>query len=237
MINILHTNDFHGTLTDQRVDQLRPMREAADLYFDTGDAIRAGNLSIPLSPEAAWPRLASLNCSASVLGNRESHPIEAAFLAKLAGVSHPILCANLRRKDGSSPFPESIVLSVGSIRVGVFGVMVPIVTERMASRAVSAYIWDQPIPTAQRVVAALRPSVDLLIALTHIGYGRDRELAEAVPGIDIILGGHSHTVLNEPIRVNDTEICQGGSHARYVGVYHWDNGTLSGGLVPLKDAS
>jgi 2',3'-cyclic-nucleotide 2'-phosphodiesterase (5'-nucleotidase family) len=105
----------------------------------------------------------------------------------------------------------------------------------MASRAVSAYIWDQPIPTAQRIVAELRPKVDLLIALTHIGYGQDQELAEACPGIDIILGGHSHTVLKEPVRVNDTEICQGGSHGRYAGVYHWENGRLSGGLVPLKD--
>ena len=237
MINILHTNDFHGTLDERKMDQLRDLRQAADLFFDTGDAIRAGNLAVPLSPEAAWPQLASLNCSASVLGNRESHPIEAAFLAKLAGVSHPILCANLHRKDGSLLFPESMVVTVGSIRVGIFGLMVPIVTERMASRAVSAYIWDQPVPTAQRVVAELRPKVDLLIALTHIGYGRDRELAQAVPGIDIILGGHSHTVLNEPVRVNDTEIRQGGSHGRYAGVYHWDNGRLSGGLVPLKDAS
>jgi 2',3'-cyclic-nucleotide 2'-phosphodiesterase (5'-nucleotidase family) len=237
MINILHTNDFHGTLNAQKVEQLREMRKAADLYFDTGDAIRAGNLAVPLSPEAAWPNLASLDCSASVLGNRESHPIEAAFMAKLAGVSHPILCANLRRKEGGCPFPSSMIFKVGSKRVGVFGLMVPIVTERMASRAVSAYLWDQPIPTAQRVVVELRPNVDLLIALTHIGYSRDRELAEAVPGIDIILGGHSHTVLNEPVRVNDTEICQGGSHGRYVGVYHWENGRLSGGLVPLKDAS
>jgi 2',3'-cyclic-nucleotide 2'-phosphodiesterase (5'-nucleotidase family) len=159
--------------------------------------------------------------------------LEAAFLAKINGSAHPILVANLRKKDGSRPLPGTLELEVQGLRVGVFGVMVPMVTERMKTQAASAYLWDPPIETARRVTAELRGRVDLLIALTHIGHREDVRLAETVKGIDVILGGHSHTVIETPEKTGGTWICQGGSHSRYAGVYQWDNGTLSGGLVKI----
>ena len=105
------------------------------------------------------------------------------------------------------------------------------VTARMKTQAASAYLWEPALPTLRELGEKLRPEVDLLIALTHIGHRRDRELAEDGP-YDVILGGHSHTVLAEPERVGKTWICQGGSHGRFVGVYVWD-GELRGGLRPL----
>lgn len=222
-ITILHTNDLHGKLSEEKLAVLLRERASADLYFDTGDLISAGNLAIPLAPDRAWPRLAEARCTASVLGNRESHVLTSAFTMKLAGATHPTLVANLRRRDGGSTgLAASLELEVRWLRVGVFGVMVPMVTERMASRAASAFLWDQPIPVAAEVAAELRPRVDLLIALTHIGIAQDRKLAEAVPEIDLILGGHSHTVLEQPERIGSTWICQGGSHGRFIGRYVWD---------------
>jgi 2',3'-cyclic-nucleotide 2'-phosphodiesterase (5'-nucleotidase family) len=233
MLRILHTNDTHGTLTDARAEALRPLRDASDLYFDSGDAIKAGNLGIPLRPEAVWPKLSGLECTASALGNRETHVLESAFRAKLAGASHPLLCGNLRDRDGGRPLPGTLWLKVGDLRVGVFSVMVPMVTERMKTQMASRYLWDPPLIVARELANALRPEVDLLIALTHIGFRQDQELAETVPGIDIILGGHSHTALESPIRRGGTWICQGGSHCRYVGMYEWEDGRLSGGLRPF----
>jgi 2',3'-cyclic-nucleotide 2'-phosphodiesterase (5'-nucleotidase family) len=111
---------------------------------------------------------------------------------------------------------------------------VPMVTERMASRHASAYIWDPPIPVAATLAEALRPKVDCLIALTHIGHRQDLELASSCPLFDLILGGHSHTVLEEPVRVGDTFVCQGGSHGRFIGKYRWSGkGSLEGGLIGL----
>jgi 2',3'-cyclic-nucleotide 2'-phosphodiesterase (5'-nucleotidase family) len=133
--------------------------------------------------------------------------------------------------------PGSLELEVQGLRIGILGVMVPMVTERMkASLAASAFVWDQPVPCAVRLAEELRPRVDLLIALTHIGIAKDRELAAATDLIDIILGGHSHTVLNVPEKVGRTWIAQGGSHARFAGRYVWENGVLSGGLVPWQGA-
>lgn len=231
-LRILQTNDMHGRLGDVHLEKLRALRKESDLYFDCGDAIRAGNLAVPLRPEAVWGHLAELDCTASVPGNRESHVLEGAFQAKIAGLGHPLICANMRTKDGGYRLPRFHVLEAAGVKVGVFGVMVPMVTERMASKAVSAFLWDQPIPSAQEVAEELRPQVDLLIALTHIGYKRDLELAEKCPRLDAIFGGHSHTVLEQPEYIGTVAVCQTGAHCHYAGVYEWD-GRLAGHLEPL----
>jgi len=233
-IRILHTNDMHGSLDERRFEKLLALRKSVDVYFDSGDVIKTGNLGLPMRPEAAWPMLDELSCSASVLGNRETHVLEAAFNAKLAGAKHPILCANLRRKDGTRPLPSSLVVEFEGIRMGVFGVMVPMVTERMASRVASAFLWDPPIAVADSLIEELRPRVDLLICLSHIGHRQDLELAAKCPSLDIVFGGHSHTVLPHPEKVGNTYVCQGGSHNRFAGVYEWSSAAgLTGGLVEL----
>src|SRR5471030_976860 len=177
---------MHGTLSPPVFEILSGLRKNADLYFDSGDAIKTGNLGIPLKPEPVWHMLDRLRCTESLLGNRETHILESAFKAKLAGATHPILCANLRKKDGSFPLPRFLKLEVNGYKVGVIGVMVPMVTERMATRAASAYLWDQPIPTACALAEELRPEVDLLICLTHIGHRQDLDLAAKCPSLDVI---------------------------------------------------
>lgn len=235
MLTILHTNDFHGTLSRAKAEFIRDLKAQAPdtLYFDSGDAIKTGNLGVPLKPEPAWELLDCAGCDASVLGNRETHVFPNAIAAKLEGIRHPITCCNMRLKSGELAFAERLIFELAGLRVGVFGVMVPMVTERMKSKAVSAYIWDPPIPAAQRVAAALGGTVDCVIALSHIGHKQDLTLAEACPEIDVILGGHSHTVLPQPEQIGHTWICQGGSHGKFVGRYEWQDGRLTGGLLPL----
>lgn len=202
------------------------------MWFDTGDCIKAGNLAVPLTEEAIWTDLA--DCTAGTIGNRETHVLEAAFQRKLAGHRHRLLCANLRRTDGSRPLPASVTLELQGMKIGVFGVSVAMVTDRMKTRFASAFRWDPPVAVALETVRALRPEVDLLIALTHIGHRQDRELAESCPEINVIFGGHSHTILETPEQVNGVWIAQGGSHARFFGDYVWDEGALQGGLVPMR---
>lgn len=225
-LTILHTNDLHGKLTQTSAAFLRSFKEASSpcLMLDSGDCIKAGNLAVPVREEAAWALLQGAGCDAGTLGNRETHPLEPAMRAKLKGARHPLLCANLRLKNGSRPLPSNARFEFEGFRVGVFGVMVPMVTERMKTAFASAYLWDPPIASARDQAALLRNDVDLLIALSHIGIQQDRKLAEACPEIDLILGGHSHTVLDQPERIGSVSICQGGSHGRYVGRYVWEAG-------------
>jgi 2',3'-cyclic-nucleotide 2'-phosphodiesterase (5'-nucleotidase family) len=222
MLKILHTNDFHGALDETRQARLAELRKEVDLYFDCGDCIKVGNLAIPLKADPVWPKLAALHCTASVPGNRESHPIESTLKAKIRGASTPILCANLKRKStGKLIFPPSLLIEVNGLKVGVFGVMVAMVTERMATKAASQLLWDDPIKTALQQAEQLKAHVDVLIALTHIGYKKDIELAKQCSSIDIIFGGHSHTVLEKAEMIGNTAICQAGSHGRFAGLCHW----------------
>lgn len=233
-LTIIHTNDLHGSLTSARFDSLARVRPEADLFFDTGDAIKAGNLALPLSPDPVWPRFRQLDITASCPGNRESHVLTSGMQAKLAGLNHPFLCSNWRDRDGHLVHLDELLFECKAVRVGVFAVMVPMVTARMKTQALSAYLWDSPLETAMRKAEELRPKVDLLVALTHIGLTQDRRLAEACPQLDLILGGHSHNVLESPEVVAGVPIAQGGSHGRFWGRYVWEQGAglVEASLIP-----
>ncbi|MBS1707953.1 MAG: metallophosphoesterase [Armatimonadetes bacterium] len=232
-LKILHTNDLHGKLDESTLPFLQERREEADLYFDSGDGIKAGNLAVPLRPEPYWDCLRRARCTASTLGNRESHVLKAAFAAKTAGMATPVVVANMATKDGQLVFPPSQIVDCKGMRVGVVGTMVAMVTSRMATAPASQYLWTDPVEAALAEGRKLRGEVDLLLLLSHVGHRIDVKLAEQ--GVfDIILGGHSHTVLPEPELHGTTWVVQGGSHARYVGIYewNWESRRLSGGLLP-----
>ncbi|MBA4292011.1 hypothetical protein C0431_03480 [bacterium] len=233
-IKILHTNDFHGKLTEDSLPQLVALREMCDLYFDCGDSIKSGNLAIPIKSDPVWPLLQKARVTATVPGNRESHILNSVVQTKFSGSTHPILCSNWFRRDGTLFLQNELKLEKNGLKIGIFGVMVPMVTDRMASRHTSQFLWTQPIPAAQSQVQNLRPHVDLLICLSHIGLTQDRRLAEACPEIDLILGGHSHSVLTEPEIIGKTAICQTGSHARFMGNYVWDGSLQSYELIPWR---
>lgn len=151
---------------------------------------------------------------------------------KMAGARHPVVCGNIHNRVGDRVFGTFLRLTVNGLKITVIGAMVAMVTERMAARHASDLIWKPPVPYLAEKAQRLRPTCDLLIALTHIGLGKDKELAALSPDIDIILGGHSHDVLEEPLLIDGTYVCQGGSHGRYLGQYAWEDGRLEGGLVP-----
>lgn len=246
-MRILHTNDLHGSLTRKMTEKLSEKRQYADFYFDCGDCVQSGNLGVPRVQEPVWELLALARCTASVPGNREFHVTESGFRAKLEGCKHPILAANLEWKDeanaplvgkhdGDFRLNDSQPLASGILigDVGVFGVMVPMVTQKMAARHLSAFVNTSPAKAAQQCVERLRERAKKIICLSHIGLKQDMLMAETVDGIDIILGGHSHDILDRPVQVRDTFICQTGSHGRYFGAYEFDNQKMMAEVVPLK---
>jgi 5'-nucleotidase len=203
-LTLLHTSDSHNRWSELFVNSLRTLKiQHGALLLDSGDAIRAGNVAIPLRPEPAWEWMRMAGYDAVTLGNREFHLTAAGFLAKTRGAPCPLLCANLRPKDSKVPVPVQPLWRTEQhgIRIAVLGLTVPMVTARMRAAMFSAYLFDPPLETARAWATLLRPEVDLLIALTHLGIQHDRLLAEACPELDVILGGHSHTPTESPERV------------------------------------
>ena len=117
-----------------------------------------------------------------------------------------------------------VVLERSGIRIGFFGIMGANAAE------VSPFAWPvtftDAVETAQRMVSKLREEekADIVICLSHSGVSDKRKrsedeiLAKKASGIDIIISGHTHTELEEPILINDTIIVQAGSYGKCVGV-------------------
>ena len=233
-LHILHTNDFHNSLTEKGAVRLRSAIEALNgqpyLLLDAGDAIKAGNVGVNPFGEPILDRMSDLGYDAMTLGNREFHVLAPALETKINRARFPVLCANMRAKGCADPAPTLpvapyVLLERGGLKIAVFGLTVPMVTERMkVAAAMSSFLFDDPIEVARKMVASLRGSADLLIALTHIGIREDERLARSVSGIDLIIGGHSHVALASPQCVEQdgdsttvTPIVQAGWHARAYG--------------------
>lgn len=212
---ILHTNDFHNHLLPQQAERLKALRSelgAEGLLLDAGDAISAGNVTFHPGGEPILTAMSDIGYDAMTVGNREFHFTQPGFHAKVQNAKFPVLCANVRpRGDARLPVVPYIARTLKSgLRVTVFGLTVPMVTERMLVRKISAYVFDDPLSTAQALVPRLRTECDLLICLSHIGVAKDRNLAATVEGIDLIAGGHTHVTLADGERIRETLIVQAG---------------------------
>jgi 2',3'-cyclic-nucleotide 2'-phosphodiesterase (5'-nucleotidase family) len=199
---------------------LRAVRERHPeaLLLDAGDAVSAGNLGFRPGGEPILEQMSDLGYHAMTVGNRESHPRKEIFPRKLREARFPILCANLTPRTGATnPTRPAIVLSVGEMRVAVFGLTVPMFTRKLWSQALCDYLFEEPVATARGLVPRLREEAELVVALTHIGVQRDQVLAAEVPGIDLIVGGHTHADLEAPVVVNGVPILHTTAYAFYVG--------------------
>ena len=131
------------------------------------------------------------------------------------------------------------IIEKNGIRFGLFG-LIGKEADEVSPNAKPAIFEDQ-IATARFMVRLLREEqrADVVILMSHSGVvqkpdgswgGEEVEYARQVPGIDAIVGGHSHTALHEPIIVNGTPVLQAGSDTRYLGelsMIRQENGTVT----------
>jgi len=221
MLSIFHTNDFHNALTPQKAARLRTLKSERpnSLLLDAGDAIWAGNIYVRPFGEPVLRFMSEAGYDAMAVGNREFHFSRSGFRKKIAWARFPVLCANVRARKPGAPLPVTpwVEKTVAGVRVAIFGLTIPMITERSLSARVSSYVFDDPIEVAAKLAPELRDGHDVVIALTHIGLRQDRRLAAEVAGIDVIVGGHTHARLETPEMVGSTAIVQAGCRARHVG--------------------
>ncbi len=126
------------------------------------------------------------------------------------------LAANLKKRDGQNFLSAFAVFKRKNqgqiIRISVIGLVGKNLKWPKELKA------SDPISTAKHEVPGLRKKSDLVIALTHQGYDADVALAKAVKGIDMIIGGHSQSFLQNPVKVGSTWIYQSSFRNQYIGV-------------------
>ncbi|WP_217901521.1 bifunctional UDP-sugar hydrolase/5'-nucleotidase [Pseudanabaena sp. SR411] len=212
-LRILHTNDHHahlelvkygdrllGGIARRRtlIDQIRAENKTNQeplLLLDAGDIFQGTLYFNQYLGQADLDFYNDLNYDASTIGNHEfdrGQQVLADFIAK---AKFPIISANIDIAP-ESPLYGKVrpwhVLNMQGEKIGVFGLTTP-------DTAILANVGDgvkftDPIAAAKASISALKQQgINKIVALTHIGFENDVLLAQKVPDIDIIIGGHSHT--------------------------------------------
>lgn len=231
---ILHTNDHHGAVLPingegglaERASYVRSVRESEPsvLLVDSGDVNTGSALSNMFAAEVDIRAYNMIGYDAVALGNHEFDGTLGKLRAQMRLADFPFLSANVLLPGEKTLAAPYIVRDFPGMRVGVFGLTTRR-TRAIASPDSSLSFADE-IETARATVAELRDTrgCDLVIALTHLGLAKEEEghvtsieLAERVPGIDLVVDGHSHTALTEPRYAAGVPIVSANEFGRFVG--------------------
>jgi hypothetical protein len=234
-VTLVHSNDMMGELEPcgcrsnplggmaRKANWLKKLNDTSLIQLDAGDTFFATSPVPELLAKQAELQATYLVHAFDQVGHDAIVPGEKDFALGLAAFERlrkqahfKFIAANLKRKKGGKFLDAHVVFTRKdengkTVRVGVFG----LVGEDLGWPA--ELRTSAPIAAAKKEVKELRKKCDFLVALTHQGYDADRALAEAVPGIDVIVGGHTQTFLQEPAKVGSTWILQSSFRNQYVG--------------------
>ncbi len=202
------------------------------LLLDSGDTIQGAPeeaLGLTGKSGEADPIVAAMDrmgYDAMAVGNHEFDFGRERLARSRAQASFPFLSANVLEESGSAAFPPYVVRTVGGVRVGILGLTTPRVPSWESPSRIPGLRFVDSVTAARRFVPLLREKerCDLVVVLAHEGFERDLEsgaergnaqenqayaLATGVEGIDLLLTGHTHTVIG-PRRLGSAWVSQPG---------------------------
>lgn len=161
---------------------------------DVGDYSDGTPFSIEYHGEADVAAMNAAGYDFATLGNHEYNNPAAQVRKLVAATAFPLVCANSIDKSTGKPLVQPFVIKrLGRLRVGIFGIITREAGTYPAGKE-ALQVTDE-IEAARATVATLRPQVDAIVLLSHAGENLDEKIAAAVPDIDVIVGGHSHSRL------------------------------------------
>lgn len=168
--------------------------------------------------------LNALGLDLVTFGNHEFDLKEDQLLARLSESSFAWTSANVTRASGGA-FPKvgrHEVLSVQGVRIGIVSVT-------LSSNPQPFVSYADPIDSFRKELEALRGQADVIVGLTHLDFPEDQALAESIPEVDLILGGHEHENTHAYRGSDFTPILKADANARTVYVHRltWDTARKS----------
>ncbi len=283
-LHILHINDLHSRIQPiNRFDSTCPAEDDAAgecfggvariasaveakraeldgenvIVLDAGDQYQGSLFFTTYRGAAAGEFMEAIGFDAMALGNHEFNNGPEGLLPLLDEVSFPVVSGNLDVSQSPAldgRVGDSVVLDVNGVQIGIVSALT---RDTMEISSPGDVIFREEIDSLQGDVDALsEQGVDIIVALTHVGLPADMRIAEAVTGIDAIVGGHSHTLMSNsdedaqgpyPMMVENPEgvevpIVQAYAYSKYLGhltLEFDDAGNVTGasGDVMLLDAS
>nr|WP_159593883.1 5'-nucleotidase C-terminal domain-containing protein [Chelativorans xinjiangense] len=284
-LNILHINDWHSRIEPinkydstcsaeddaagecfggaaRLVTAVGDRRAALDgenvLFLNAGDNFQGSLFYTTYKGEVEAEFLNLMETDAMVVGNHEFDDGEDGLAAFLGKVEFPVLGSNVKATEASAlgdRVQEYVVLDVGGEKIGIVGAVANDTAE-LSSPGENVSIIEDVEGITAAVEAVEAEGVNKIIAVTHVGYPRDLAAIAKIPGVDVVVGGHSNTLLSNtvdgaegpyPTFVDNPEgyrvpVVQANAYSKYLGelnVIFDDEGTVSQatGDVLLIDAA
>ncbi|WP_226390956.1 bifunctional metallophosphatase/5'-nucleotidase [Penaeicola halotolerans] len=229
-LTILHTNDMHSRVEPfpldgtanagkggmaRRAALIKQIRQEEEhiLLFDSGDIFQGTPYFNMYGGEVEFKLMSQMGYDAATLGNHDFDNGLIGLENQLPNASFPFLIANYdftqTRLNGR--FEPYKIFEKGGLRIGVFGLGIEL-EGLVPYDAFEQTKYLDPVAVAKEMVQELRQKkCDLIVCLSHLGYKygsskiSDTVLAQQVAGIDLILGGHTHTFLDQPDIYVDSE--------------------------------
>ncbi|MEK7486927.1 MAG: 5'-nucleotidase C-terminal domain-containing protein [Planctomycetota bacterium] len=246
-ICILYFNDLHGHLQpykknpkDQamrggiakfkkQVDQVRQDNQKQNIttfLFYAGDLLQGTVMSTVFQGEPDIQILNMMNVDAGCPGN---HELDFGFetMLKICREDNlfPIVCTNLYEETTISgtgnylyhrPLPSFVVLEKEKIRLAVIGAITPDAKWTTHPKNVQNLIFTNPVLEVAGIAEHMNDKVDMVVVVSHCGKELDRDIAKQ-PGVDLVIGGHDHVLLDPPEKIGLVPVCQAGDYGDYLG--------------------
>ncbi|WP_433743503.1 bifunctional metallophosphatase/5'-nucleotidase [Falsibacillus pallidus] len=237
-IRLLYTNDTHSHLENMPYlhTLIKQNENAASLLLDAGDVFSGTLFFVQFLGQADAQLMNQIGYDAMTIGNHEFDRTSQVLANFITRANFPLLSANInvdgdntlaplyRKEIGDPPqngniYP-AIVKEVNGNRLGIIGLTT--LDTAILSRPSKEIEFENAKKSARKWIGKLKEmNVDKIIVLSHLGIYEDKKLAKSVKGIDVIIGGHTHTKIPKPIVINKktepTLIVQAYRHANYLG--------------------
>lgn len=202
------------------IERLRAEKPGRTLLLDAGDTWHGAGLSVFDKGVSMVKIMNAMGYDAMAPGNWEfiydkEHLLDLVDLAEF-----PVVAYNVTDPEWDEPaFTQYVIRQTGGLKVAVIGIAYPW-TALTSSVLGSAGEWKFGLreEEARALIADIRAEEDpdLVVAISHGGFGMDQKFARRVDGIDVLLSGHTHDEIYDPVVWNDTIVYQGGAHGKFV---------------------
>lgn len=245
-VTILHTNDLHASFlpheagwvqTDPKpmvggfqelwwmIDSIRTAKKGSDvtLLLDGGDVMTGTPISefdYKGTPGGAlFEMMNKIGYDAWTPGNHDFDISQENLHQHIQLAKFPTVNANVVDSTGKLLFEdkEYVIIKKDNLRIGIIGLMTKDLFSVTNTKNLQGLKVLLPVDITQKIIDKMLPETDLIVAVTHEGVEDDSVLAAATHGLNVIIGGHSHTRLKVPKVVNDVIICQTGSNCENLG--------------------
>ena len=254
---ILHSNDTHCHYGENLgMSTLKALKDSMEssgntvFVVDAGDFLQGAPYGTVTLGQASVDVMNGVGYDVGVPGNHEFDFTFQILLERAASLNYPLVCANLEYADGSTVFPEYLVLEKGGVRMGFFGLLTPDSMNSVKAVNMEGVLVTDPVEAAARMVPLLHGmDVDAVVAIGHIGLESSTITSDVicslVPGIDLFIDGHSHTPMEDgraegfDLVPSDSVIASTGGNCTSFGIVTIDDGRIDAKLYrgePLSDA-